>query len=438
MSSGDSPQGAGDAARADRKPIGYSWSIARRLYTQNPFYLLSVACVLHSTRLWYREGAGPFDPWPLMAIIGGFILLVAATGFVLVRFGKVWDDARSILLIILLLFVELSLTFDGVLLSQPATGRALLLTGWLLAIAVSEGLLNGLRIRLPILYRIPYHLMLVLLFLYPLAIVGGLGKDAGAAVWRIYFFSPVAAAVILTLLPAVRRGPQYVAETGTPWRWPWFPWSLFGFLMLCLGFRAYALGLAFDPVLIQNFDQAMRLDTAFGLYFLVPMFLAVGLLLLEAGIARDKQWIQNLALLVPGACVILSIPTQTGSAPYDDFLHRFIDRVGSPLWLAALGSICIYAYACLRRVKNAEAAFWGMLLTGSCLTRTTVEFSSVVPPQAWALWLAAVLQVLLGRWRLDSRSAFVTALAAIAGCRASFLTGASVLYRDLVPQTSRV
>jgi hypothetical protein len=432
MSSGDSPQGTGDAARADRKPVGYSWWLARRLYTQNPFYLLSVACVLHSTRLWYREGAGPFNPWPLMAIIGGFILLVAATGFVLVRFGKVWDDARSILLIILLLFVELSLTFDGVLLSQPATGRGLLLTGWLLAIAVSEGLLNGLRIRLPILYRIPYHLMLVLLFLYPLVIVG-LGKEAGAVVWGIYLFSPAAAAAILTLLPAVRRGPPYVAESGTPWKWPLYPWSLFVFLMICLGFRAYALSLSFDPVLTQNLNQAMRLDSTFGLYFLAPMLFAVGLLLLEAGIMRNKSWTRNLALLVPAACVILSIPDHAGSAPYAAFLQQFIGQVGSPLWLAALGSICFYALACLRQVKNAEPAFWIMLLAGSCMTRTTVDFSSMVAPQAWALWLAAALQVLLGRWRLDAVGALVTTFATIAGCRASFLAGATPLYRDIIP-----
>src|SRR5262249_16988315 len=159
---------------------------ARLVYTQNPFYLLSLAFVLHSTRLWYHAGAGPFDPWPLMAIIGSYILLAAATGFVVVRVGKVWDDARSIFLILLLLFVELSLTFDGVLVNQPATGRLLLAIGLFLAVAVSEALLIGLRIRLPILYRIPYHLLLVLLFAYPLAIVTGLGTDVGAGVWRVY------------------------------------------------------------------------------------------------------------------------------------------------------------------------------------------------------------------------------------------------------------
>ncbi|HEY2252827.1 MAG TPA: hypothetical protein VGH74_17265, partial [Planctomycetaceae bacterium] len=244
--------------------------IARFLYTQNPFYLLSVAFVLHSTRLWYRQGAGPFDPWPLMGIICGYIVVVAVVGFILVRFGKVWDDARSFFLILLLLFVELSLTFDSVLVSQPATGRALLATGLALAAAVSEGLLLGLRIRLPVLYRVPYHLFLILLFLYPLAIVTGLGSDTGTAVWRIYLFSPATAALLVTLVPAIRRGPQYVTDTGTPWRWPWFPWSLFGFLTICAGLRAYALTLSFDTVLMQRLDEAMRLESAFGLYFLVP------------------------------------------------------------------------------------------------------------------------------------------------------------------------
>jgi hypothetical protein len=275
--------------------------------------------------------------------------------------------------------------------------------------------------------------MLVLLFLYPLAIVGGLGKDAGAAVWRIYLFSPVAAAAILTLLPAVRRGPGYVAESGTPWKWPLFPWSLFVFLMICLGLRAYALSLSFDPVLTQNLNQAMRLDSAFGLYFLAPMLFAVGLLLLEAGIVRNKSWTRNLALFVPAVCVYLSIPNLSGSAPYAAFLHQFIERVGSPLWLAVLCSICFYALACLRQVRNAEAAFWIMLLAGSCMTRTTVDLSSLVAPQAWALWLAAALQVLLGRWRLDALGALVTIVAAIAGCRASFLAEASLLYRDVIP-----
>src|SRR5215471_4942212 len=139
MSPADAARGAveGTVPAAARHPTGLFRRIARFLYTQNPFYLLSVAFVLHSTRLWYRQGGGPFDPWPLMGVIGGYILLVATVGFVLVRFGKVWDDACSLLLIVRLLFVERSLTFDDVLLSAEAVGWALLANGLTLAAVVS-------------------------------------------------------------------------------------------------------------------------------------------------------------------------------------------------------------------------------------------------------------------------------------------------------------
>jgi len=434
MSPADTPRGVTEGTRrVDPPSPSFARSIARLLYTQNPFYLLSVAFVLHSTRLWYREGTGPFDPWPLMAIIGGYILLTAVTGFLLVRFGKVWDDARSILLILLLLFVELSLTFDGLLISQPVTGRILLATGLGLALVVSEGLLLGLSIRLPILFRIPYHLLLVLLFLYPLAIVTGLGSDRSAAVWRIYLYSPVSAAILLTLLPAIRRGPEYVAQTGTPWRWPWFPWSLFGFLAICVGLRAYAISLSFDPVLSQQFPQAMRLDSAFGLYFLAPIFLAIALLLLEAGIVAKNRRIQLVALLIPAACLIFSFPQQHGSLPYADFLRRLTDRVGSPFWLSAMGGILFYSLACARQVKFAEPAFWSMLLIGSCIDRRMVDLSGIVPPQAWALWLVAIVQTILGRIRFNSRNTFVAVMAVLAAIRSDFLIDTGPLVRDVLP-----
>jgi hypothetical protein len=122
------------------RPFLFWRSFARFLSSQNPFYLLSVAFVLHGTKLWYKPADGPFDPWPLMAVICGYIVLLAATGFVLVRFWKVWDDARSILLMLLLLFVELSLTFDTVLVSDPAAfaARAVALGGRVVVPAAPE------------------------------------------------------------------------------------------------------------------------------------------------------------------------------------------------------------------------------------------------------------------------------------------------------------
>lgn len=414
-------------------PTDMFHKIARFLYTQNPFYLLSVALVLHSTRLWYREGVGPFNPWPLMGIIGGYIILVAGVGFVLVRVGKVWDDARSIFLIMLLLFVELSLTFDGVLVSQPATGRALLATGLALAVVVSEGLLIGLRIRLPPLYRIPYHLFLALLFLYPLAVVAGMRGEASAAVWRVYLFSPATAVVLLTLLPAIRRGPQYVAQTGTPWHWPWFPWGLFGFLTICAGLRAYALSLSFDPVLMQKLDEAMRLESAFGLYFLVPILFAVAVLLMEAGIVTRNRRVQTIALAVPFACVVLSMTWRVGSAPYIDFLDRFIVRVGSPLWLSAVAGLVFAAYARLRQVRFASESFWGLLLIAAIIGRTTTDLSNVISPQTWALWFVAIVQGVLGLRTRQSWRVCTAAICGLAAVRTDFLIAAEPLIRDALP-----
>ena len=434
MSPADSPRGPVETlSPATPAPSGLFRQVARFLYTQNPFYLLSVAFVLHSTRLWYRQGAVPFDPWPLMGIICGYIVVVAAVGFVLVRFGKVWDDARSIFLILLLLFIELSLTFDGVLVSQPATGRILLAIGLTLAVVVSEGLLIGLRIRLPWLYRIPYHLFLALLFLYPLIIVTGLGNDTSAAVWRIYLYSPVTAVVLLTLLPAVRRGPQYVAENGTPWRWPWFPWGLFGFLTICAGLRAYALSLSFDTVLMQKLNEAMRLDTAFGLYFLVPMLLAVALLLLEGGIVTRNRRIQYVSLFVPFICLASSFTPRAGSAPYVDFLDRFIVQVGSPLWLSSLGGLAFFAHARLRQVRFAGESFWGALLVASCISRTTIDLTGLVPPQTWALWFAAIVQGAVGLRDRQSWRVFMASLCTFAAMRSDVLHGAEPLVRDLLP-----
>ncbi len=435
MSPADVPRGPAEVARPSNRPVGnYARSLTRLIYTQNPFYLLSVAFVLHSTRLWYRQGTGPFDPWPLMALIGGYILLVATTGFVVARFGKVWDDARSIFLILLLLFVELSLTFDGVVISQPATGRVLLVTGLVLAAIVSEGLLLGLGIRIPILYRVPYHLFLSLLFLYPLAILTGLGDDQSAAVWRVYLYSPVAAGLFLTLLPAIRKGPGYVAHTGTPWHWPWFPWGLFGFLAICVGLRAYALSLSFDPALTQKLDAALRLDSAFGMYFLAPMIIAAGLLVLEAGIVTGNRRLQNFGLMVPAICLVLSIPVQQGaSAPYVDFLHRFLDRVGSPIWLSSIAAIGFYAIASVRRVKFAGELFCGALVIGSCVGRATVDFSSFLSPQPWALWLIAAGQGIVGIRRRDSLRVFASAVCAIAASRAALPAGADLVFRAFLP-----
>jgi len=111
--------------------------LLRYLYAGNPFYLLSVCFVFHGTAAWFQSDAAIHNPWPLMGLISTYVVALAVTAFVIVRFGNVWDDARSIFVIVLILFVEMSLCFDDVLSIFPAVGKPLLLLGLLLAMCVT-------------------------------------------------------------------------------------------------------------------------------------------------------------------------------------------------------------------------------------------------------------------------------------------------------------
>jgi hypothetical protein len=408
-------------------------SFARFLYNQNPFYLLSVAFVLHGTKLWYRDPRGGSDPWPLMAIICGYILLLAATGFALVRLGRVWDDARSILLTLLLLFVELSLTFDGVLIARRGTGILLLFTGWLVAVSVSEGILRGLKMRLPPLYRVPYHLLLLLLFFYPLWIVSSYGDNGQTAQWRIYLFSPAAALVLLTLLPAVRQGAHGARDSGTPWNWPLYPWSIFVVLGVCITLRAYALCLAFDPVLSQSLREAMRLESAFGGYFLVPLLFATAVLLLEAGIVSRRATVRFAALCLPVVGVLLSLPGATGSLPHDEFVARFTSGVGSPLWSASIAAAAFFAWARFRQVRAAEIP--GIVLAVMALgleRKNAFDSVDVQLSEVW-LWMLAAAGCWLGVRHRDPRAWLIATASALIAARGSWLDDAGWMVRDALP-----
>lgn len=404
--------------------------LLKSLYTQNPFYLLSVCFVLHGTAYAFQNGSGSHDPWPLMGLILGYILLMATTAFVIVRFGKVWDDARSIFLILIALFVELSLTIDDLLIVGRTTGRALLLVTFLIAVLVTEGLLIGLRIRLRALYRLPLHLMLALLFLYPLVVTtAGFPHDDVAISWKIFFFFPCAGLTILALIPAIRLGPAYVAQNGTPWSWPCFPCVLFGFLATALCVRGYAISLSFDPL---SFDPN-KLEAAFGSYFLVPVVLALGILALEFSRVLDNRFAQRIVLAIPIVCIVLSFPIQVRGEAYAEFLSIFIQELGSPVLLTAAGASLFYAYAAMRKVKSAETAFVLALLFASVVDRGTVDFDTLVSPQPFHVWLIAAFEFLRGIGERDSRRTLLGTVCAVAALRMGPWSEWSEFLRIVVP-----
>ena len=83
-------------------------SVLRYLYTHNPFYAVSAVLMLYAIWAAYSRlefGAG--NTWLMTGVLGGYTLLLATIGVWIVRWGKVWEDARSILLLLLVLFLLL-------------------------------------------------------------------------------------------------------------------------------------------------------------------------------------------------------------------------------------------------------------------------------------------------------------------------------------------
>src|SRR5438045_7431820 len=131
-----------------RPPSATPRSLLRWVSTSNPFYVLSAALFLVGLRLSFETLDGDAETWGLMSGLAGYTLLLAVTACLLVRFGNVWDDVRTVLLLVVLMFLATSVTFDEVLVLDPGRGIVCYLGGVLFAVVVREGLLRGMRLRL--------------------------------------------------------------------------------------------------------------------------------------------------------------------------------------------------------------------------------------------------------------------------------------------------
>ena len=73
-------------------------SVTHWLWTHNPFYVISSLLMLYGVRASYRGiEIGEIDCWLMMGVLAAYTLLLAIVGVLIIRWGKVWDDARSIL-----------------------------------------------------------------------------------------------------------------------------------------------------------------------------------------------------------------------------------------------------------------------------------------------------------------------------------------------------
>lgn len=394
-------------------------SVWKYLYNHNPFYVISTLLMLFSIRSAYGTlEIGAINTSFMMGVLAAYTLVLGVVGVLIVRWGKVWEDARSVILLVLLMFLAVSICADDLFVnvSTVNAGAGLMLFGFLFSSSVSEAVLRWAKIRLGIWYRIPYHLMLALFYLAPWMCTPELHpRSRPMQEWLLFSFPVTAGVLFLCLLPAVRRGREYAAENGTPWGWPLFPWTAFGLIAFAVALRSYALTMTYGFIgpIWRDAPSGKKIvfETIWGPYFLVPLAFAILVLLLEAGfVLRSRQLVTRVLLSAP-ALLLMSIP-MADSRVFLKFLTRFVDTVGSPIWLTVLLLIGLYAWAWIRGVRGAIYGVAGAIALLTFIGPRTIGSGTLVPAQYWPALIIAGMLFVFGLWK---RSSPACAGAAVAG-----------------------
>ena len=326
------------------------WGI---IFTHNPFYVISAVLTLYGLHLSFGENIDPTRGWLQLQLFVGYMLLLSATGVLVVRLGEVWEDARTLFLLVLLLMVALSVSFDRVCLDDQYVGLMFLSVSLAFCLLVCETLLRVLKIRLPWYYRSVFYLQLVMLFLYP-PWLGHLSltDQLSALGWYAMGFPTFMAATVVMLLPAARRRMAGLRRNGTPWRWPWYPWTIF--LVLGIGVLIRALTITY------SFDPTKGFRSGFQGYFLIPLLLAVLLIMAENCIGRSSQRPWWRFIVLPLSTLALALPGTPHSKAQARYLDLLQETIGSPIQIAAVLLIAYFVYLLCKGVKTAE---WGILVS---------------------------------------------------------------------------
>lgn len=401
--------------------------LLKLIYFHNPFYLISACLFVYGLKLLFRPDSSAvlfqrgsvsyMEPWGLLAAFAAVTLLMTVIAIVIVRLGKVWEDARSLVLIVLLMLLAISVCMDELfnVLSERNNARQHLLlmfaTGVGFALGTCELLIRGLKLKLHATYRLPLYGFLTLFFLWPALLLPELtGFSRSTVRWLIPAFPVVAAVITLVLIPAVKRGSNAVAVNGTPWTWPLFPWTPFVFIALAVCFRAYSFTMSYDPLPSGSYFW----DTTFGLYQLTPFLLAIATLLLEMGIVERRPRLAALAMFTGPVIFLLANPAIVpwkGLPAYVQFTQQLTRLSASPVYVMAIALTGFYAFAWSRKVRGAEFATYGMIALISALNPNAPgrHFQDIWATQlnGWpALGLAVVL-VGMGIQRRQSFRVFV-------------------------------
>ena len=384
--------------------------IRRRITCGNPFYVLSAAFVIHSTGLTLQRQSSELPLEILVGLVAGYLVLLAAVCVWIVRQWQVWEDARSIPMILVLLMLECSLCFENLLMSSPATGTLCVVVATVLSCVLAETVIRLLRLKFPAVFRVPLYLQIALFMLAgaPLSYLARSGSP-DVVRWTIYGAGILFGLSILLLIPAARRGPASVAAPHCPWIWPIHPWSLFVMVWLCLGLRLFTLTLSFDPAVEISRQAALQnLDSIFAGYFLVPMILAIGWLCVEGGVSHQSWILQRAGLASSIASIAVSMWMPQNAAS-QQFLTQYVDTLASPVWCSSWAAIAFTSAAWLRGVQSARVLLIAQLLWLGWIDPNQLGLRGLTDPHPWSGLAVGTALLTYGLFRRSSRWSFVGA-----------------------------
>ena len=376
------------------QPVDYRnflHSFWQLICAKNPLYLLSALLLLYAQTVIFRTDDLSTDNVVPVLILAGYTVMMTAAAIFIVRFGKVWDDARSMMLLLLLLFMVISVGCDGLILNSPATGRYWLAGGLFLTLGLSEGLARGVRLRISSRFRLVYYLLNLLFFLYPWLLerlVTVYEKNPIPAIRGMMLFPVMAGAIYLLLLPTVRVAAAafWRPAEDRPWSEGQISAAVFGILGLGVICRTYLLGISFYGG--KGIGPYTRLESGFGFYMLLPYLLVGAVLLLEYVMHAPSRRAWYAALLLPAVMPLLGmqVPNTAAGMVFLSALPGHFRPVSAALLLTA----GYYCYAWIRGLRGAAVMFHLSLL-GMAVAQIGFNCFDRLPGAGWSLGVVFVL-----------------------------------------------
>ncbi|MGI9470858.1 MAG: hypothetical protein ACR2NZ_04965 [Rubripirellula sp.] len=320
-------------------------SLGKLLYTQNPFYLISCFLIIYGIQIAALSGSTLITKSLIMSgSLAAYTFAMAITCVGVVRLGKVWDDARSILLVVVIAQVALSTSLDELCITRWSLGAPLLAAAGLFACLTTEFVLRVCGIQFPSWYRLSFYAMQLVFFGSPIVLGRAVEqRQTELTNWGAPLFSLLIGICLLLLIPAVRRGHAFVRNNGTPWRWPLYPLSLFAILIIMASIRSHAIWMSFG---------FLGAPVRFEPFLLLPIGLAVLVLLVESEHPYRRRGRTYLAMLVAPLLLLCGIG-------HDGMTHLPIRSdlqlyFGSAETLSLIAIAAFYSYVWARGERGSE------------------------------------------------------------------------------------